>query len=87
MRKTRFDLVFKDPNNMDWHITLHTSEPKTDEEIEDLIMNFADMCNTDGYEYSPVDIMDRLVIWKTKIGIGGGKMALIVWKLLIGKWR
>lgn len=61
MRKTRFDLVFKDPNNMDWHITLHTSEPKTDEEIEDLIMNFADMCNTDGYEYSPVDIMDRLV--------------------------
>ena len=23
-------------------------------------MNFADMCNTDGYEYSPVDIMDRL---------------------------
>lgn len=60
MRKTRFDLVFKDPNNMDQHITLHTSEPKTDEEIEDLIMNFADMCNTDGYEYSPVDIMDRL---------------------------
>ena len=66
MRKTRFDLVFKDPNNMDWHITLHTSEPKTDEEIEDLIMNFADMCNTDGYEYSPVDIMDRLVIWKNE---------------------
>lgn len=61
MRKTRFDLVFRDPNYQDWFFILHTSEPKTDKEIEDLIMNFADMCNTGGYEYSPVDIMDRII--------------------------
>lgn len=66
--KTEFYLIFKDPDYRDWHIKLFTTEPKTDEEIEELIMNFSDMCNTGLDTYSPVDIMDRLVDYMVSTG-------------------
>lgn len=59
--KTKFNLIFKDPNYIDWEITLHTSEPRTEEEILNLIEIWSDFCNTYLDDYSPVDIMDRLV--------------------------
>ena len=66
--KTEFNIVFKDYNFYDWHFKLFTTEPKTDEEIEDMIMDFADMCNATRDEYSPVDIMDKLVDYMVSTG-------------------
>lgn len=69
MRKTVFNLVFKDdPVFGDWHIKLHTSEPKTEDEVEELIMNFSDICNALLDDYSPVDVMDRLVDYINETG-------------------
>lgn len=58
----KFNLMFKDPDVNDWYITLHTSEPQTNEEIMDLILTYAEMISN-GYLsecYCPTDIMDRL---------------------------
>ena len=61
-KKTEFDLIFKDYDYKDWFITLHTSEPKTNDEIEDIIMTYADIVSNGilSEDYCPVDIMDRL---------------------------
>lgn len=63
-KKTVFNSIFKDYNYEDWQMTLHTSEPKTNREIEEIINNCIDMLNALGAnereDYSPVDIMDRI---------------------------
>ena len=59
--KTKFNLIFKDPNYKDWKMTLYTSEPITENEIKELILDFSETCNESMFDYSPCDIMDLLV--------------------------
>ena len=59
--KTVFNIVFKDANYQDWKFTLHTSNPKTDNDIKSLIEYWSEVCDRNIPDYSPVDIMDYLV--------------------------
>ena len=63
-KKTIFNLIFKDWDYEDWKMTLHTSEHKTDKEIEEIINDCIDMLNAlranEREDYSPVEIMDRI---------------------------
>lgn len=63
-KKTVFNLTFKDYNYEAWQMTLHTSEPKTNREIKEIIDDYIDMLNALGVnereDYSPVEIMNRI---------------------------
>ena len=60
-KKTVFNLRF-DAGFYDWTMTLHTTEPMTDEEIEKVISKYSEIVKMDApyHYYCPVDILDRI---------------------------
>ena len=61
-KKTVFYVTFKskDAELPDWEMTLRTTEPKTESEVESLISYWAEVNDRNKEDYCPVDIMDDL---------------------------
>lgn len=59
-KKTKFHLIFADGSGGDWCMILITSEPKTDDEVENLIYYYADINSHNNEVFSPVDILDDI---------------------------
>lgn len=56
-----YPIRFVDKYLSDWFFILHTTEAKTDKEIEDLIAYWAEENREVFDDYSPVSIMDSIV--------------------------
>lgn len=63
-KRNIFNLIFENEGYEDWYITLyitlHTAEPKTEEEIMSLIKYYGKVNEKNYTDYSPIDIMDDL---------------------------
>ncbi len=65
-KRNIFNLIFENEDYEDWYITLyitlHTAEPKTEEEIMSLIRYYGKVNEKNCTDYSPIDIMDDLCL-------------------------
>lgn len=62
MKKYKYRVVFEDDSAFgDWEFDLFTTEQKSYEEIESLIMYWVEVNDNNEEGYSPCDIMDDLV--------------------------
>ena len=59
--RTDFNLIFKDdPTLGDWEMRLITDEPREKEDIEKLVLTYAEQLVRKDVSPTPVSIMDRL---------------------------